>query len=79
VAPEVSASLAVFKFEISSAIAVYGQTGRLSPMRKATSIFGEQTIRLTLPPSRWRKIENYAVRFGPIASNCAFCSSLSVA
>ena len=23
--------------------------------------------------------ENYAVRFGPIASNCAFCSSLSVA
>jgi hypothetical protein len=23
-------------------------------------------------------IENYAVRFGPIASNCAFCSSLSV-
>jgi hypothetical protein len=27
---------------------------------------------------RWQRIGNYAVRFCPIASNCAFCSSLSV-
>jgi hypothetical protein len=28
---------------------------------------------------RWQRVGNYAVRFCPIASNCAFCSSLSVA
>jgi len=28
---------------------------------------------------RWQKTGNHAVRFCPIASNCAFCSSLSVA
>ena len=28
---------------------------------------------------RWQWTKNYAVRFCPIASNCAFCSSLSVA
>jgi hypothetical protein len=28
---------------------------------------------------RWQWMRNYAVRFCPIASNCTFCSSLSVA
>jgi len=56
------------------------QTGGFSPLRMRPAYTPtRQYVSWTLPPSRLPRIENYAVRFGPIASNWAFCSSLSVA
>lgn len=52
----------------------------LLALENAISIYADQTMSfMNAATIAMAKIENYAVRFGPIASNCAFCSSLSVA
>ena len=46
--------------------------------RSIASVDGERVVAVAVAQSGQRT-GNYAVRFCPIASNCVFCSSLSVA